>query len=342
MKKKLRILILEDLPADAELMKDELLSAKIDFTSKWVETKEDFLKELDSFKPDLILSDYSLPSFTGLEALKIVRKRFPFLPFIIVTGSINEETAVLCMRTGADDYVLKGNLIRIGPAVTAVLEKTLLKAEKERMEKKIRVSLKEKEVLLKEIHHRVKNNMQIVISLMRLQSRKITDKKMTEIFNICQNRIRSMAFVHERLYHSDDFAHIRFNDYIEQMVVHIFQTYTVDSKIIGLELDLKDIVLNVIKAIPCGLIINELVSNAIKHAFPKGRKGEICLKFLEKKKDEATLVISDNGIGFPDDIDFRNTETLGLQIVCDLVQQIDGKIELDKKHGTSFTVTFKR
>jgi two-component sensor histidine kinase len=150
-----------------------------------------------------------------------------------------------------------------------------------------------------------------------------------------------MALVHERFYHSDDFAHIQFNGYIEQMVVHIFQTYSIDSKIIGLELDLEDIVLDIIKAIPCGLIINELVSNVIKHAFPKGRKGEISVKLLEKKKDEATLVVSDNGIGFPDDIDFRNTETLGLQIVCDLVQQIDGKIELDKKHGTSFTVTFK-
>jgi len=211
--------------------------------------------------------------------------------------------------------------------------------EKERMEKQIKASLKEKDVLLKEIHHRVKNNMQIIISLMRLQARQITDKKLLEIFRVSQNRIRSMALIHERFYHSDDFSTIKFNDYIEQMIVHIFSSYGISTNVVELKMDFKEIVLDITKAVPCGMIINELVSNAVKHAFPGGKKGVVSVKLFKKGKNKGAFIVSDNGIGFPADVDFRNPQTLGLQIATDLVKQVRGEIELDRKGGTTFTVT---
>jgi len=212
--------------------------------------------------------------------------------------------------------------------------------ELRKSEEKIKASLREKEVMLQEIHHRVKNNMQIVISLLRLQSRKVEDKDMQEMFRECQNRIRTMALIHEKLYQSKDFARINFAQYIDRLTVHVFQSYSVDSNLIAMKTDLEEVFLDLNRAIPCGLIINELLSNSIKHAFPQGKKGEIHIKLHSDKKGVITLVVSDNGIGFPKDIDFRKAQSLGLQMVNDLTKQINGTIELDRKGGTAFKVVF--
>ena len=204
----------------------------------------------------------------------------------------------------------------------------------------IKASLKEKEVLLREIHHRVKNNMQIVSSLLRLQSAKAEDKKTQEIFRECQNRISTMAIIHEKLYQSKDLAKINFAQYIDRLAVHIYHSYGVDSNIIALKTDLEEVFLDLNRAIPCGLIANELLSNSVKHAFPEGKKGEICIKLYSDKKGTISLVVSNDGIGFPKDIDFRKASSLGLQMVNDLTRQIDGTIELDRNGGTSFKVEF--
>ena len=212
--------------------------------------------------------------------------------------------------------------------------------ERKKTEEQIKASLKEKEVLLREIHHRVKNNMQIVSSLLHLQSAKAEDKKTKEIFIDCQNRIRTMAIIHEKLYQSKDFTKINFAQYIDRLAVHINHSYGVDSNIIALKTDLEEVFLDLNRAIPCGLIANELLSNSVKHAFPEGKKGEICIKLYSDKKGMITLVVSDDGIGFPKDIDFRKASSLGLQMVNDLTKQIDGTIELDRTGGTSFKVEF--
>jgi len=214
--------------------------------------------------------------------------------------------------------------------------------ERKRTEEQIKASLREKEVLLKEIHHRVKNNMQVIISLLNLQSKHVKDKHDLEIFKDSQNRIKSMALIHDKLYQSKDLASIDFAEYTENLVSHLFNTYSVSSSAIKLVADIKDVALDINTAIPCGLIINELISNSLKYAFPDGQEGEILIKLYASKDDTFTLIVCDNGIGLPEDLDFRNTESLGLQVVVALVEQLKGTIELDRSEGTAFKIVFKK
>ncbi|VVB87386.1 Methanogenesis regulatory histidine kinase FilI [uncultured archaeon] len=198
-----------------------------------------------------------------------------------------------------------------------------------------------KQLLLKEIYHRVKNNLQIVISLLNLQSQKTTDKNVIEIFKDSQNRIKSMAMIHERLYKSKDLAGINFKEYIQDLANNLFRSYGVNSSIVKLKIDVGDVIFNLDTATPCGLIVTELVSNSLKHAFPAGCQGEVLIRLHSDKNETFTLTIQDNGVGFPKDIDFRKTNTLGLQMVTSLVGQLKGTIELDRSKGTEFKITFK-
>jgi two-component sensor histidine kinase len=213
--------------------------------------------------------------------------------------------------------------------------------ERKRAEEQTKASLREKEVLLKEIHHRVKNNMQVIISILNLQSKHVKDKRDLEIFKDSQNRIKSMALIHDKLYRSKDLASIDFPGYIKNLASHLFNTYSVSSSAIKLVADVKDISLDINTAIPCGLIINELISNSLKYAFLDGQGGEIRIKLYANKDDTFTLIISDNGIGLPEDLVFRNTKSLALQVVVALVEQLKGTIELDRSEGTAFKIVFK-
>jgi two-component sensor histidine kinase len=213
-------------------------------------------------------------------------------------------------------------------------------AERKRAEEQIKASLGEKEVLLKEIHHRVKNNLQVVSSMLQLQSRNIKDKEMVEMFQESRNRVRSMALVHERLYQSRDLARIDFAKYIQSLANYLCRSYGVNTNVIQLKTDLHAVFLGVDTAIPCGLILNELVSNCLKHAFPDGREGEIRIELRSDGNGKFTLMVSDNGVGLPKDLDFRNTKSLGLQLVNTLVNQLEGTIELDRRGGTAFKITF--
>ena len=211
--------------------------------------------------------------------------------------------------------------------------------ERKKAEEKIKNSLKEKEVLLQEIHHRVKNNLQIISSLLNLQSHYIKDKKYADMLKESQNRIKSMALIHEKLYQSENLAYINANDYIEILVQTLARSYEVTDIIFTV--NVENVSLIVDYAVPCGLIINELVSNAIQHAFPDG-KGEIIIT-LRFSGDTIQLKVSDNGIGMPDDMDFRTTDSLGLHLVTILAEdQLDGEITLERNEGTTFCVTFKR
>jgi PAS domain S-box-containing protein len=226
------------------------------------------------------------------------------------------------------------------PGTKKIVASLLDITERKRAEEQIEAALREKEVLLKEIHHRVKNNLQVISSLFYLQSGYINDKKALEVLKECQNQVKSMAIVHEQMYHSEDLVQIDFADYTQLLVTELFSTYTIDSADIAIKTDIKDVLLDINAAIPCGLIINELLTNALLHAFPEGRKGEIQINMLPNKANEIKLVVRDNGIGIPKDTDFRNTETFGLQLVCGLVEQLEGTIEFDGREGTAFTITF--
>lgn len=215
-------------------------------------------------------------------------------------------------------------------------------SEHKRAEEKIKASLKEKEVLLQEVHHRVKNNMQIISSLFNLQSRRIKDKKAYEIFKSSQNRVRSMALIHERLYQSKDFARIDCTEYVQVLTRHLFSSYGINPNVIKLNINIKDVLMDINTAIPCGLIINELVSNSLKHGFPGGKKGEIKIAMHPLNENEIELIVSDNGIGLPEEVDFRDTESLGLHLVTILAEdQLHGEIKLDRTRGTSFHIRFR-
>lgn len=577
----IRVLILEDVPLDAELSERELKKEGINFSFLRVETREEFINELDNFKPDLILADHSLPHFDGLSALKIALVKTPHIPFIFVSGKIGEDYAVEMLKEGATDYVLKNNLTKLSHAVfralkeseeqknRALAEKSLLESEKkyrtlfeksknpifvckkdgnfidcnnaglkfleidrkeligyniqnwlkkndladlfsgkndnaelifvigtdekimdvsitlveledgksyflqgkdvtkqrkaekslkaqseeykaifentgtlslifekdttismvntefekfsgyndkelqsrkkwlefvasddlERMEgyhrmqrinpraipknyevtlknregiykdffatselipgtekgiisfmditgrknaeNKIKKSLKEKEVLLREIHHRVKNNMQIISTLLTLQSAQVNDQKLIQLYRESQDRIQAMALIHEKLYQSKDISQINLRDYVESMVSDLIYSYERESRIIEADLDVEDILMNIDTAVPCGLIINELVSNSLKYAFP-GDNGTVKIYLRRLNDNKYCLKVSDDGIGLPENFDTEKIEkidTLGLQIVNNLVNQIEGSLKISRP--STFEIKFK-
>ena len=217
-------------------------------------------------------------------------------------------------------------------------------------ENKIKSSLEEKRLLLQEIHHRVKNNLQVISSLLSLQSKYVKDKEDLELFRESQSRVRSMAFIHEQLYHSSDFTNIEFGTYVKNLINYLSSSYSIDPSYINFNLDIDDVSLDINTAIPCGLIINELVTNSLKYAFPadKGSKSsdtvlnEIGIYLHHYKEDKFMLIISDNGIGLPENINFKSSDTLGLLLVTGLVSQLDGSIELDRRNGTSFKLIFNK
>lgn len=213
-------------------------------------------------------------------------------------------------------------------------------AERKRVEEALRASLHEKEVLLREIHHRVKNNMQVISSLLSLKSAQVEDPVVRQALKESQVRIRSMALVHERLYSSSDLARVDFADYLRNLYAHLGSAFSVRSDRISVHFDLEELPLDINTAVPCGLIATELISNAMKHAFPGGRTGTIAVSLKREGAGLIRLSVSDDGIGLPSQLDYRNTESMGMQIVNMLVEQIDGRVYLAPGPGTRVSVTF--
>jgi two-component sensor histidine kinase/HAMP domain-containing protein len=201
----------------------------------------------------------------------------------------------------------------------------------------LQASVREKEILIQEIHHRVKNNMQIISSLVNLQAGRIKDAETKGMFMVTKDRIRSMALVHEKIYRSKDFARIDFVDYVRNLVAQIFRSYGVSGNAIRAEVEGDPVFLNISTAVPCSLIVNELVSNSLKHAFPDGRTGRLVVRVSAVDDGRFGLVFSDDGVGLPAGFDMVRAESLGLQIVSLLVEQLDGTLEVDGRQGTRFS-----
>jgi PAS domain S-box-containing protein len=468
MAKCLRVLILEDRPADAEVAIFELRQAGFEPDWQRVDSPDTFVAQLTPAL-DVILADYSMPQFNALHALHLLRERDLDTPFIIVSGSLSEESAVECLKQGATDYLLKDRLVRLGPAVHRALEQRRIFEEKKRAEAELRASeqrfrllaehasdvisrhgadgrflyvspacrtllgygpeefigrpadflclpedrtqilrayavlqesdvphtrsyrvhrrngevvwlettwrrvqyptpgwpleihaiardvterklaeealqasLSAKEILLKELQHRVKNNLQVISSLFSLQSAHVKDEQARCAFRESQNRVKSIALVHEKFYHSPDLGRMVFADYVRTLVLGLFQCYGVDLKKIGFQLNADEVFLNLDTAIPCALIINELVSNALKHAFPQGRQGTLTIELHTDADKRLTLQVRDDGVGLPPDLDVCQSPSLGLQLVCALANQLDGNLEVRNGQGTALTVTFKQ
>jgi len=461
MSQKIRVLCVEDSENDVLLLLRKLKSEGFDPEWERVEDVAGFRAALARTPWDIILADYALPQFSGLEALKIFVAAGLEIPFIIVSGTIGEESAITALKAGAADYIMKDSLARLAPSIRRALEDARLRREKRRAddaflesvrrwattfdaitdsicvldaegraiqcnkahlgfvnktaadvmgqkcyefvhggddyfdhcpfrrmqdslkheeaeifdrgrwlyvaadpiigpdgalagavhimsditarkqaEEALKSSLAEKEILLREIHHRVKNNMQVMISLLNLQAQANPDPAVAALLKESQNRIRTMAIVHEKLYRSSDLSRIDFSDYIESLAVHLFQFYAADLRRIRLRRVTEAVSLDINSAIPCGLILNELISNALKYAFPGGRNGEILIEFGRRPDEQFALSVRDDGVGFPAGFDLNETKTLGLQIVKLLVGQIDGAIELRREGGTEFRIVF--
>ncbi len=215
--------------------------------------------------------------------------------------------------------------------------------ERKQAEEQIQASLREKEVLLREVHHRVKNNFQIIVSLLSLQARNIESDDTTRIFNDSINRIRAMALVHESLYRSSDISEIDFASYIRTISEEIFDNYASIDRRPEFRLDIDEIRLAVDQAIPCGLIVNELITNSLKYAFPAGSEpGRVMVSLKCCENDTASLMVADDGVGMPEGFSAAQSQTLGIELVMLLAKQIQGSWAIDRAGGTAWSITFPR
>ena len=209
-------------------------------------------------------------------------------------------------------------------------------------EQKHEEEARQKSLLLKEIHHRVKNNLQVISGLLYLQARRTNDTKLVEVLNESSNRVKSVALIHQRLQQSKDTVSVELSEYIRDLTNVLLHSCGRDTAVIKLNLDLeKSVVIGIDSAVPCGLIVNELVSNSLKHAFPEGHGGEIHISLHSDDTDTITLVVGDNGVGLPEGLDFHKTQSLGLQLTVSLVSQLCGSIDVDTTSGTTFTIRFR-
>jgi PAS domain S-box-containing protein len=213
--------------------------------------------------------------------------------------------------------------------------------ERKEYESQLEESIKEKEVLLKEVHHRVKNNMQVISSILNLQSSYIADETALGILRESQDRIKSMSFVHESLYQSKTMSEVNFSEYIENIARNLFHSYGRPEGGIKLDFNLEEVYLNLDTSIPCGLIVNEIVSNSLKYAFQGRPEGRIVIEFSKQSEEKLKLIIRDDGIGLPENLDVESAESLGLQLVTTLITQIGGELEIVVSKGTSFNILFK-
>jgi two-component sensor histidine kinase len=212
--------------------------------------------------------------------------------------------------------------------------------ERIRTENELQNSLREKEILLREIHHRVKNNLQTITSLLDLQAASIKDKESRKAFKSSQSRIRSMALIHERLYKSENLERIKAREYIQHLLEYLEDTYRTSENNFEITSNVENLFLNLDTAIPCGLIINELVSNSLKYAFKANRRGNVTVTLQTKGAENLILIVADNGTGIPKDVTPAYSQSLGLQLVSLLTKQLNGKLKFDRTEGTEVSISF--
>ena len=259
----------------------------------------------------------------------------------ITSRRMGERREILGRRKDGSEFPAEASISKLeleGRSMFTVILRDV--TQRVAVEQQLTASLREKEALLKEIHHRVKNNLQVVSSLLGLQSRAIADVDVRRMFEESQNRIYSMALLHETLYQSEDLSRIDFPEYVRQLADHLFKSYGVAGGRIRLRTTLEHLSLNLDAAVPCGLIINELVSNSLKYAFPEGREGEISIDLRGQPGGMARLVVADNGIGLQSEVDWTTTRSLGLRLVRSLAQQLGAKIEVRPHGGTEINLVF--
>jgi two-component sensor histidine kinase/ActR/RegA family two-component response regulator len=354
---KVGILVVDDQPS--QLLSHEAILRELGERLVTARSGREALQRLMDEDFAVILLDVNMPDMDGFETASLIHQhpRFEKTPIVFVTGA--QPTTLDRLkgyRVGAVDYVevpVVPEILRSKVAVFVDLDRQrrdlqrlndALQAEiaqRRNAEEAVRHA-REKEVLLQEIHHRVKNNLQIITSLLRMQSRAVRDPAFSEVLRECQNRVASMALIHDKLYRARDLARVSFGEYVRDLTNNILTSYALPARSVRVRLDIDDLSLSLDHAVPCGLILNELMSNCLKHAFPVGHSGTISVGFHAEGEEELCLVVRDDGVGVPADVDLGRTSSLGWRLVRALVEQLGGVVQCQTAGGTSVEIRFAR
>ena len=339
----LHILIVEDNPTDVLLLREMFSAERPDsFQLSHLSTLGEALNYLAECSPDIVILDLGLPDGDGVDNVRRVRRAAPHIPVVVLTGRDDDESVAQAMREGAQDYLVKGQIGNraLPHALRHAIERFSLHAEAALTNFELERRVREKDTLLSEIHHRVKNNLQVISSLLGLESNRISDTRVIGMLQTVQDRIRSMAFIHQTLYRAKDFTDVDFKAFLQSFVPTLVQSYSIYPDRISVVFEVADVKLPINAAIPCGLIVNELVSNALKHGFPMGRSGTIRISFMRDGARQAVLSVSDDGVGIPEDFDPQHLKSLGIQLVYLLAGQLGGEARLERSGSTRFVVRF--
>ena len=347
MDEKIEILLFEDNLGDANLiegMLEEFANFPYEFTN--VETLNEGLSLLKERPFDIILTDLGLPDSDGIDTFLTIHARNSRIPIIIFTVSDNEQIGIDAVKKGAQDYLPKGQTD--GKLLKRSIQYSIERRKIGEVLTNIEIARK------KEIHHRIKNNLQVISSLLDLQADKfkgrknIMDSEVIDAFRESQDRVISMALIHEELYKGGKIEDLNFSPYLEKLTQNLFQTYKLGNTNTILNMNLEEnIFFDMDVAVPLGIIINELVSNSLKHAFIGRDTGEIQIKLHREERNNKDLkgssfilTVSDDGIGIPEILELKNSDSLGIQLVTILVDQLKGELELTRNNGTEFTMRF--
>ena len=354
---KVGILVVDDHPG--QLLSHEAILRELGERLVTARSGREALQRLMDEDFAVILLDVNMPDMDGFETASLIHQhpRFEKTPIVFVTGA--QPTTLDRLkgyRVGAVDYVevpVVPEILRSKVAVFVDLNRKrrdlqrlndALQAEiaqRRNAEEAVRHS-REKEVLLQEIHHRVKNNLQIITSLLRMQSRAVQDPAFSEALRDCQNRVASMALIHDKLYRARDLARVSFAEYVRDLTNNILTSYALPARSVRVRLDIDDLSLSLDCAVPCGLILNELMSNCLKHAFPVGHSGTVYVGLHAEGEEELCLVVRDDGVGVPADVDLGRTSSLGWRLIRALVEQLGGVVQCQTAGGTSVEIRFTR
>jgi two-component sensor histidine kinase len=342
----MRIVMVDDSAADRRLCQvllGEVYGSDLEFFE--ASGAAQGLEACRTLAPDCVLLDYKLPDMTGLEFLAQLCPQdavaTPKVAIVMLTGMSSEQVAVEAMRAGAHDYLVKDRISTEGlsMAVRKATEKvSLIHALQEERDRLAR-SLAEKEVLIQEVHHRVKNNLAVIASLLRLQGSTMPDERLASALRESQNRVESMALIHEQLYSYSNLREVDLAHHASLLASNLFHSYGVDPARISWSVSMERLLLGVDQAIPAGLILNELVSNALKHAFPNGRTGSVAIEG-GRGQGWVQLAVRDDGIGAQPGIEMVRPNSLGMQIIQILTRQLRGTFEVGCGRPATFKISF--
>ena len=343
---RLSVLVVDDEPTIRLLLRVAMQKEgfRVIEASNGIECVSRFRQE----RPDIVLLDAVMPEMDGFsccatlqdlsDKLQSDSEEKVSVPILMITSLDDSQSVEQAFAAGASDYVTK-------PIHWTLLRHRVRglrdSIKRQQADAQVKKSLKEKEALLKEVHHRVKNNLQIISSLLNLQSNAIEDENVLGFFRESQNRVRLMAMIHEKLYQSTDFGTIELADYIRDLSSHLLRSYGINQSHVRLDIAIDNIALEIDTAVSCGLIINELITNSLKYAFPSSIlnqtvQGEIAITARLTDAEHFSICYRDSGVGLPEDFDIENARTLGLQLISSLTEQLGGLLTVGEHHRAEF------